>query len=108
LIGEGRQSALLLRVGPLIISEFTNIGKVRAWPADRNDAPRFGERDYSRYDLTGSCMVFPMNRIAGKAAARWFWAVAHQQPARLLAGQVAALIERHTGIRITALDWYPR
>jgi hypothetical protein len=30
LLGDSRQSALLLRLGPLVISEFTNIGKVRA------------------------------------------------------------------------------
>ena len=52
------QSALLLRIGPLVISEFTHIGKLRAWPTEWHSAPRFGSREYGRTDFTGKCLPF--------------------------------------------------
>ena len=45
--GTANQSALLLRIGSLVVGEFTHNGSLRAWPADWPGAPRLGEIDYA-------------------------------------------------------------
>jgi len=99
----------VLRVGPLIISEFTISAKYELGRPIGTTRPGSAERDYSRYDLTGSCMAFPMNPYRGKGGSPDGSGLSHINSQQgYWQGSVAALIERHTGIRITALDWYPR
>jgi hypothetical protein len=94
--GEPNQSALVLRIGPLVISEFTHNGKMHAWPADGPDAPRLGEANYTSARLKRPCLSFPPDprtrrggsadgkglRHDGSSTGKW------QRSA-------AALIERH-------------
>jgi hypothetical protein len=60
------QSALLLRVGPLVFSEFAHNGKLRAWPANWPNSPHLGQREYAKADLTVECLPFPVNPYRGK------------------------------------------
>ena len=109
LVGEARQSALLLRIGPLVISEFTNIGKVRAWSADWTEAPQLGLREYSRYDLMGTCLPFPPNPYRGRGGSVDGNGLSHFNSRQgYWQGSAAALIERHAGIRTTPNEWYVR
>jgi hypothetical protein len=102
---DTKQSALLLRIGSLVISEFSHNGKLRVWPAEWRNAPKLGHLSYSRNDLTGKCLPFPSDprtgqggspdgsglRHAGSNTGRW------QRSA-------AALIDRHAEVRIMR-DW---
>jgi EH_Signature domain len=109
LVGESTQSALLLRIGPLVISEFTNIGKVRAWLNDWSEAPQLGQAEYYKWDLMGKCLPFPPNPYRGKGGSPNGTGLSHiNSHEGYWQGSAAALIERQTGIKITAVDWQPR
>jgi hypothetical protein len=51
---ERNHSVLLLRIGNVIISEWSHNGKCRAWVADNLHAPKFYDHTYTRYDLIES------------------------------------------------------
>jgi hypothetical protein len=109
LLSDGRQSALLLRLGPLVVGEFTHIGKVRAWPADCLEAPQLGRQEYSKYDLMGECLPFPVNPYRGKGGNSGGTGLSHINSRQgYWQGSAAALIERHTGFRTSPQDWRPR
>jgi len=103
------QSALLLRVGSLVFAEFSHNGKLRAWPIDWRNAPLLGRQEYERTDLTGKCLPFPLNPYRGAGGAPDGKGLSHiRSHEGYWQGSAAALIERHTGIKITALDWRQR
>jgi hypothetical protein len=105
----GDQSALLLRVGSLVFAEFSHNGKLRAWPADWRNAPQLGRQEYERADLTGKCLPFPLNPYRGAGGAPDGKGLSHiRSHEGYWQGSAAALVERHTSTRITALDWRPR
>lgn len=54
---SGDQSVLLLRIGPVVIAEWSHNGSMRAWL--RDDAPALGLRTYARSDLIRPCLPFP-------------------------------------------------
>jgi EH_Signature domain len=109
LLGDSRQSALLLRLGPLVIGEFTHIGKVRAWLADHREAPDLGRQEYPKSELMRECLPFPENPYRRRGGNSRGTGLSHFQSREgYWQGSAAALIERHTGTRITALDWRPR
>lgn len=64
------QSALLLRIGQLIITEFTHNGSLRAWPANWSDAPQLGEAEYASARLSGRVFSSRPIRIGAEAARR--------------------------------------
>jgi hypothetical protein len=99
------QSALLLRIGPLVISEFTHNGKLRAWPAEWRNTPQLGRQDYGRGDLTGKCLPFPPNPYRGSGGDPSGQGLSHiGSDTGYWQGSAAALIERHAGIRITPFN----
>jgi hypothetical protein len=109
LLGDSRQSALLLRIGRLVISEFTHIGKVRAWLYGSREAPQLGQQQYSRHEFMGECLQFPVNPYRGKGGNSSGTGLSHINSQQgYWQGSVAALIESHTGFRTTPRDWWPR
>jgi hypothetical protein len=103
------QSALLLRVSSLVFAEFSHNGKLRAWPADWRNAPQLGQQEYERSDITGKCLPFPLNPYRGAGGAPDGKGLSHiRSHEGYWQGSAAALIERHTGVKMTALDWQPR
>jgi hypothetical protein len=108
LLGDNRQSALLLRLGSLVISEFTHVGKVRAWLAGSDGAPQLGRQQYSKYALTHDCLPFPVNPYLARGGNSTGTGLIHRNSDKgYWQGSVAALIERHTGFRTTPRDWWP-
>lgn len=104
----GDQSALLLRIGPLVISEFTHNGKLRAWPADWRSAPQLGRQEYAKSDLIGKGLPFP-STYRGRGGAADGKGLSHfRSDQGYWQASAAALIEHHTGAKITALDWRQR
>jgi hypothetical protein len=103
------QSALLLRIGRLIISEFTHNGSLRVWPADWSDAPQLGETEYTSARLKRTCLQFPANPYWGKGGETTGKGLSHiNSAAGYWQGSAAALIERSAGIGITPSDWRPK
>jgi hypothetical protein len=93
----------------LIISEFTNVGKVRAWPTEWKEAPMLGRQEYWKLDLTGKCLPFPPNPYHGRGGNPKGTGLSHfNSHEGYWQGSAAALIARHIGIRTAALDWQLR
>jgi len=104
---SGDQSVLLLRIGPLVIAEWSHNGSMRAWLAD--DAPKLGRASYARSDMMRACLPFPSDPIrrgppdtarsglrhVGSATGVW------QRRASLL-------LARHANVRLQQTDWYLR
>jgi hypothetical protein len=103
------QSALLLRIGPLVISEFTHNGKLRIWPTEWRNAPQLGRLEYIRDDLTGKCLPFPPNPTRGRCGDTTGKGLSHiGSGTGYWQGSAAALIEPRAGFRITSIDWRPK
>jgi hypothetical protein len=103
------QSALLLRIGPLVISEFTHIGKLRIWPAEWRNTPQLGDQEYVRDDLSGKCLPFPPNPCRGRGGAPSGQGLSHiGSDTSYWQGSAAALIESRTGFKIKPIDWRPK
>jgi hypothetical protein len=104
--GDSRQSALLVRIGSLVISEFTHNGKLRAWPVEWRNAPELGRTTYIRRDLMGKCLPFPINPYLGRGGDSTGGGLSHiGSDNDYWQGSAAALIERRAGIRITPPEW---
>ncbi len=105
----GDQSALLMRIGPLVLAEWSHNGKVRAWPADWQNAPRLYRATYGRDDLVGKGLPFPPNPQSGSGGSSDGMGLSHIGSDRgYWQGSVAELLARRTGIRLTEDDWAPR
>jgi hypothetical protein len=106
--GTVDQSALLLRVGPMIVGEFTHNGSLRAWPADWPDAPRLGETEYAIARLKRPCLPFPVNPYWRKGGEPTGKGLSHiNSTAGYWQGSAAALIEQRVGTKITPVEWRP-
>jgi EH_Signature domain len=103
------QSALLLRIGPLVISEFTHNGKLRIWPAEWRNTPQLGLQEYGKAYLVAKCLPFPPNPYRGKGGAADGKGLSHfQSQQSYWQGSAAVLIESRTGYKITRIDWRPK
>lgn len=56
---DSRHAVILMRVGPLVLCEWSHNGKLRAWPTDWRHEPQLGRRDYTGYELRTDGLVFP-------------------------------------------------
>jgi hypothetical protein len=107
--GTGDQSALLLRIGPLTIGEFSHNGSLRAWLGDSPNAPRLGEPEYRSASLKRQCLPFPANPYWGRGGEATGKGLSHiNSAAGYWQGSAATLIERHAGFRLTPIEWRPR
>jgi hypothetical protein len=107
--GERKQCALLLRIGSLVLVEFTHDGKLRAWPADPRIAPTLGQTQYSTTELKRECLEFPPNPQTGRGGTSNGQGLSHFRGAQSYWQKSAAeLIRRHTGIRLTPFEWQPK
>jgi hypothetical protein len=107
--GERKQCALLLRIGSLVIVEFTHDGKMRAWPAGSRVAPSLGRKEYDSAELKRECLEFPPDRRTVKGGSIDRKGLRHDgSNIGRWQGSAAELIERRTGIRITPREWRPQ
>jgi hypothetical protein len=104
----GEQAVLLLRLGNIVLSEWSNVGPVRAWKADDPRCPKLYQRTkpYNTGDLRARCLDFPDHPIEGKGGAfdgKGLW---HRSPQTgLWQGCAAAFLQNHTGLRLTPSDY---
>lgn len=98
------QSVLLLRIGPLVISEWSHNGKMRAFPAAR--APRFWQSSYSRSDLTLPGLSFPPDPRRPGSTASDSTGLAHMGSGTgVWQRRAARLLAQHASVVLTEADW---
>jgi len=101
---SGDQSVLLLRVGPLIIAEWSHDGSMRAWLAD--DAPKLGRASYARSDLMRACLPFPSDPIRGGLSDTATSGLRHAGSATgVWQRRASQLLARHANVRLQQTDW---
>jgi hypothetical protein len=106
---DTKQSAILLRIGPLVISEFTHTGKLRVWPAEWRNAPQLRRPSYKRKELMGKCLSFPPNPDLGRGGDSSGGGLSHfGSDYDYWQGSAAELIRRRAGIGITPAEWQPQ
>jgi hypothetical protein len=97
---QAKHAVILMRIGPLVLCEWSHNGKLRAWPVDWRHAPRLGLSDYTGYQLKTESLVFPGGsredglRHAGSESGRW------QERA-------AALLRERAGVALEPRDYMP-
>jgi hypothetical protein len=98
---DAKQAVILMRIGSLVLCEWSHNGKLRAWPADWRHAPRLGLSVYTGHQLKTESLVFPGGsredglRHAGSESGRW------QERA-------AALLRERAGVALEPRDYMPR
>lgn len=106
---DSNQSVLLMRIGPLVLCEWSHNGKLRAWPVEWKDAPALYRSSYSRNDLTGPGLQFPPNPETGSRGSTDGSGLTHKgSDSGRWQGSAAELLARRAGIRITPAEWTPR
>ncbi len=106
---SGDQSVLLLRIGPIILAEWSHNGKLRAWPVHR--APKLYERTYHRAELIKNGLPFPADPIRPFAVASGsdHSGLMHVGSATgVWQRRAAALLAEHAGITLFPTDWQVR
>lgn len=98
--GGGDQAVLLMRVGALVLTEWSHAGKLRAWPNDWKNAPRLGRSEYTRDDTIGAGLPFPDHTDKE--------GLPHYHPeGGWWQRRAAALLARHGGPLLREADWRP-
>jgi hypothetical protein len=103
------QAVLLMRLGHLVLSEWTNDGPVRAWDETDQRCPRLYRRDrYQAADLRAPSLDFPDHPergIGGATSGRGLW---HRNGEDgLWQGCAAVLLHHRLGVPLTKRDYMP-
>lgn len=88
-----RHAVLIMRIGDLVITEWSYMGKYRAWSSDNETAPKFYKKHYDRNQLVGS----PDFEGAHHGAEHGTWQ-----------NKLSDLINQWTGIKVYAREYMPR
>lgn len=105
----GDQSVLLLRIGPLILCEWSHNGKLRAWLKEWKQAPALHRPVYSRGDLTLPGLPFPPNARFGSIGSSDNKGLSHFSSERdNWQGSAAELLARKANVHLTPEQWRPR
>ena len=105
--GKAKQAALLIRIGHLVLLEWSHIGALKAF-ADPRMSPSFykTERDfYSNNRIDFPSLHFPNHPVLGGGGSddKGLW---HRFPKKgLWQGCAAALLERQIGLRLDQRDY---
>lgn len=97
---DAKHAVILMRIGPLVLCEWSHNGRLRAWPADWKHAPQLGRSAYTGYELKTDSLVFPGGgkedglRHAGSDSGRW-------------QDRAAALLRERAGVRLETKDYLP-
>jgi hypothetical protein len=102
----GEQAVLLIRLGNIILSEWSNVGPVRAWlVGDRKCPPLYRSR-YAAADLRAQGMDFPDHPRLGRGGAfdgKGLW---HRSPQTgLWQGCAAQFLATHVDLHLTEQDY---
>jgi hypothetical protein len=101
---SGDQSVLLLRIGPLVIAEWSHNGSMRAWLAD--EAPGLGQVSYARGNFMRACLPFPSDPMRREPPETTTSGLRHVGSATgVWQRRAALLLARHANVRLHPMDW---
>lgn len=104
---SGDQSVLLLRIGPLVVAEWSHNGSLRAWPAEQ--APKLGLASYARSDLMRACLSFPPDPARPGNPDRGTSGLRHMGAATgVWQRRAALLLARYANVTLHPMDWRVR
>ena len=95
--GANGQAVLLMKMGNLLLSEWSNVGPVRAWDLGAPTCPKLYHRNYDSRQLKGRSLPFPHQPTAHRGQGLW-----HQGSWQERAG---ALLFDRLQLRLTAKDY---
>ncbi len=103
---DASQSVLLLRVGSLVLCEWSHNGSLRAWLATARGTPELRLRRYFSSDLRRASLPFPPSNLSKGADAG---PGLHHKGSEVGRWQsvAARLIAEQTNIHLTYKDWMP-
>ena len=103
---SGEQAVLLLRLGNIVMSEWSNVGPIRAWEIDDRRCPQLYRDRYEGSDLRARGLDFPDHPIYGNGGAvdgKGLW---HRNPQRgLWQGCAAAFLLDRLQLRLMPDDY---
>lgn len=100
------QAVLLIRLGNIVLSEWSNVGPVRAWQIGDPRCPALYRTQYESRDLRAKCLDFPDHPIRGKGGAFDGAGLWHRDPQGYLwQGCAAAFLQNHTQLRLKPKDY---
>lgn len=98
---DPNHAVLLMRIGPLVLCEWSHNGRLRAWPADWRQAPKLGRADYTREGLVMPGLPFPdapeQEGLTHRGSESGLWQ-----------GRAAKLLAKRAGLHLTSPDWQLR
>ena len=98
---DPNHAVLLMRIGPLVLCEWSHNGRLRAWPADWRQAPQLGCAGYDRDELVVRGLPFPdapePEGLTHRGSESGLWQ-----------GRAAKLLAKRAGLHLTPTDWQPR
>jgi hypothetical protein len=104
------QAVLLMRLGNLVLSEWSNVGPVRAWDVSDRACPRlYKPTRYTVDELRAPSLDFPPHPLRGRggsADGRGLWHRSGDQG--LWQGSAAALLNHRLQLRLSEADYMPR
>jgi hypothetical protein len=107
LSGSGAdQSVLLLRIGPIVLAEWSHNGKLRAWRV--RQGPKLYERTYRRAELTQDGLSFPADpkRLYGPVSESDHSGLTHSGAASgVWQRRAAAFLAQHADIVLRPTEW---
>jgi hypothetical protein len=107
LLGSVDQAVLLIRLGDIILSEWSNVGRVRAWRIDDGRCPPLYGGTYNAYALRAPSLDFSEYPAApGTTTYRDTRGLVHHSPERGgWQGRVATFLKGHVGLALARQDY---
>jgi hypothetical protein len=107
--GKPDQAVLLIRLGSLVLTEWSNVGRLRAWRVDDRQCPKLYRREpYHVEELQAECLDFPNHPMRGKGGSFGAKGLRHASAeSGLWQACAAELIRNHTNIRLSPQDYMP-
>jgi hypothetical protein len=102
------QAVLLIGLGNLVMSEWSNVGAVRAWAIEDKLCPKLYGRNYNGAALRERGLNFPDHPTTGKGGSHDGAGLWHRKPERgLWQGCAAALLRNRLNVTLTTADYMP-
>ena len=101
----GSDAILLLKIGNIVLCEWSSVGKLRAWQSDWKNAPGLGQFEYTRQDVDGKGLPFPVTATNKTGAPDGNGLIHFGGEIGRWQSSAAELIRRKTGVTIDPGAW---
>jgi hypothetical protein len=102
----GEQAVLLLRFGNTVMSEWSNVGPVRAWDVSDRRCPALYRQNYQPDALRERCLDFPDDPFTGRSGSHGGEGLYHRFPDRgVWQGRAAHFLKNRVGLRLEPTDY---